>query len=147
MKKKFLIDSNISLKEGGYDLCEFWYYIRYDSKDSPGLYCVHCGNSKVYPLWGAGESRNRKGNINSLWTCGKCKKHFSNVLRTRFEGTRIDIEKWIKAIYLVERYNLTVCNLRDILEVSYKSAWKIKKECLDIIKTRDILKFKGAKEI
>ena len=45
----------------------------------------------------------------------------------------------MKCIYLVEKYNYTIHDLMDTLEVTYKTAWKMKKVALQAIKENDLL--------
>jgi len=127
-----------SQHKGEYDWIDLWWSYR---MDSPEFNCPWCKSDDIYPLYTlylrTEESRGER--INGVWSCKKCRKQFSPVKGTRFERTKICMWKWMKCIYLVEKYNYTIHDLMDTLEVTYKTAWKMKKVALQAIKENDLL--------
>lgn len=118
------------------DWCDMWFSYRYDSPDSPPWGCPWCGNKTIYPIY-------TTKRLHSLWTCGKCKKQHSTVTGTRFERSHVDMEIWLKCIHLVETYNIIIEEITAIFEVSYKTAWKMKKVAKEAIKSSDLLGYES----
>lgn len=129
-----------------YELIDWWYWIRFDAPGAPD-WCVWCGNHETtifeQRMWIGKNPNSREYRVHPVLNCKKCRKQFSMVTKTRFAGTKIPMTGWLKAIHLIERYNMTINDLKEILEVSYKSAWKVKIKCIDVVKTGDILKYTG----
>ena len=74
-----------------------------------------------------GERKTRKGNVTNrhLWKCGACRKQFSVLVGTIFEGTKIPLYKWLLAIYKMcaGKNGVSAHELHRDLEITYKSAW------------------------
>jgi transposase-like protein len=83
-----------------------------------GPVCSHCGESerKPYPL----KSKTRK-----LWKCAACRKQFTVMVGTIFEGSHIPLNKWLLAFYLLcsSKKGMSAHQLHRMLGVTYKSAW------------------------
>jgi transposase-like protein len=76
--------------------------------------CPHCGNEKVY------EYKNGR-----LFKCAKCRKQFTVKVGTIFEDSKIDLQKWLVAVYLITSHKKGISSLqlsRDI-SVTQKTAW------------------------
>lgn len=88
-----------------------------------GPVCPHCLHAKVYPIQASGNSAVRPG----LYKCSACQRQFTVTIKTVLDGTRLPLETWIQAVGLLcrSRHGLTVSQLREELNVSYQTAWKI----------------------
>ena len=76
--------------------------------------CPHCGHSKVY-----------KTNRGFKCANPKCYKKFSVITGTYFENTKIKLNKWFLAIYIISAHKKGISSLqlsRDIA-VTQKTAW------------------------
>ena len=79
-----------------------------------GASCPHCGSAKVYHF-----------SDNKTHKCGDCRKRFSIKVGTIFEDSKIALQKWFMAIYLVASHKKGVSSLqlaKDI-GVTQKTAW------------------------
>ena len=77
--------------------------------------CPHCDHDKVYSLTGK----------NKRYKCAGCRKHFSVRVGTIFEDSKIKLQKWFTAIWLVTSHKKGISSLqlgRD-LNVTQKTAW------------------------
>jgi len=99
-------------EEKAYDLIES---IRWPN----GPVCQHCGsNEKAYKINISREKRR-------VWKCKKCRKQFSVKLGTIFQGSKIPLNKWLVAIYLMSysKKSISANQLHRALGITYKSAW------------------------
>ena len=80
-----------------------------------GVACPHCGSVKIYHL------------SNGTHKCGEsqCAEKFSVRYDTIFEDSKISLQKWFMAIYLVTSHKKGVssCQLARDIKVTQKSAW------------------------
>lgn len=89
-----------------------------------GVSCIHCGNADVW--------RVRDGR---LFTCKSCRKQFTVRTGTVMEDSKIPIQKWLYAMYLmtVARKSISSVQLAKELGVTQKSAWfmahRIRESC------------------
>lgn len=77
--------------------------------------CVKCGHSKVYELKGK----------TKRYKCAKCREQYSIRVGTIFEDSKISLQKWFVAIYLITAHKKGISSLqlsRD-LSVTQKTAW------------------------
>ncbi len=94
-----------------------------------GPVCPHCQGTKAYFLKPRnGEARQtRTGNTTQrrLWKCAACRKPFSVLMGTIFEGSKIPLGKWLIAIYMMAsgKNGVAAHELHRDLEITYKSAW------------------------
>lgn len=79
-----------------------------------GAYCPLCGSTKVYHF---SDQRTHK--------CGDCRKRFSIKVGTIFEDTKIELRKWIMAIWLITSHKKGIASttLAKDLGITQKSAW------------------------
>ena len=79
-----------------------------------GVYCPLCGSSKVYHFT---DKRTHK--------CGDCRKRFSIKVGTILEGSKIELSKWLIAIWLItsRRKGIASTALARELGVTQKTAW------------------------
>ncbi len=80
-----------------------------------GVTCPHCGSVKVYNL------------SNGTHKCAEsqCAEKFSVRYDTIFEDSKIALQKWFMAIYLVTSHKkgISSCQLARDIKVTQKSAW------------------------
>ncbi len=77
--------------------------------------CPHCNHNHLYELKGK----------NKRYKCAKCRKQFSVRVGTIFEDSKIGLQKWFVAIYLIINHKKGISSLqlhRD-LNVTQKTAW------------------------
>jgi transposase-like protein len=79
-----------------------------------GAFCPYCGSTRVYNF---SDNRTHK--------CGDCRQRFSIMVGTIFEASKIGLQKWFMAIYLITSHKKGVASAqlaRDI-GVTQKTAW------------------------
>jgi len=86
-----------------------------------GAVCPHCGSNKAYTITPKEGSSTRPG----LYKCKECTKQFTVTVGTIFEGSRIPLNKWLMAIYLMcaSKKGISAHQLHRQLKITYKSAW------------------------
>ncbi|MFA5001253.1 MAG: IS1595 family transposase [Candidatus Paceibacterota bacterium] len=79
-----------------------------------GEYCPHCNHSKI--------NRFADG---KRFRCAKCKKDFTIKTKTVFGESKIPMQKWFVAIYLlsVNKKGISSVNLAEQVGVTQKTAW------------------------
>lgn len=91
-----------------------------------GLVCIHCGNTEVWKIRGG-----------KLYTCKDCRKQFTIRTGTVMQDSKIPLQKWLYAMYLltVSRKSISSIQLSKELGVTQKSAWfmahRIRESCVD----------------
>lgn len=89
-----------------------------------GLTCIHCGHDQVWKIRGG-----------KLYTCKACRKQFTIRTGTVMEDSKIPLQKWLYAMYLmtVSRKSISSVQLAKELGVTQKSAWfmahRIRESC------------------
>ena len=60
-----------------------------------------------------------------VYKCDKCKRQFSVKVGTMFEGSKISLQKWFAAIYLITSYKKGISSLQlhKDLVITQKTAW------------------------
>ena len=85
--------------------------------------CPHCESEDAYKLTPKPTSKRpgRKG----LYKCNSCRKQFTVTVGTIFESSRIPLNKWLYAIYMMcsSKKGISAYQLHRELEITYKSAW------------------------
>lgn len=79
-----------------------------------GAFCPHCGSIRVYHF--------KDGRLHK---CGDCRQKFSIKVGTIFEDSKIPLQKWFLAIYLITSHKKGISSLqlsRD-LGVTQKTGW------------------------
>lgn len=90
-----------------------------------GVVCPHCrGFEKINRL------RTRP-----LWWCGDCKSQFGVKVGTVFEGSRIPLQKWFMAIWLLTSHKtgISSCQLARDIGVTQKTAWSMLERLREIM--------------
>ena len=79
-----------------------------------GAYCPHCGSTKVYDF---ADQKTHK--------CGECRKRFSVKVGTIFEDSKIGMQKWCMAIWLITSHKKGIAStqLATDISVTQKTAW------------------------
>jgi transposase-like protein len=102
-------------------------------------YCPHCGNdNKIYKL----------GNP-LLWKCSKCRQPFSIKVGTIFNESKISLQKWFMAIYLITAHKKGISSLqlgKDI-GVTQKTAWFMNHRIRYALTNKSFDKLNGLVEI
>jgi transposase-like protein len=88
-----------------------------------GPACPHCGGADPYKLQPKAGSSTRKG----VYKCRikECRKQFTATVGTVFEDSRIPLNKWLQAIYLMgaSKKGISAHQIHRMLGVTYRSAW------------------------
>jgi transposase-like protein len=79
-----------------------------------GAYCPLCGSTKVYHF---SDKRTHK--------CGDCRKRFSIKVGTIFEDSKIELRKWMMAVWLITSHKKGIAStaLAKDIGVTQKTAW------------------------
>lgn len=94
-----------------------------------GPVCPHCGavGSAYFltPEQGERVTRTGKKTVRRLWKCADCRKQFSVLVGSIFEGTKIPLSKWLLAIHLLcaNKNGTASYELHRTLGITAKSAW------------------------
>jgi transposase-like protein len=89
-----------------------------------GITCIHCNHNEVWTVRGG-----------KLYTCKACRKQFTVRTGTVMEDSKIPLQKWIYAMYLmtVSRKSISSIQLAKELGITQKSAWfmahRIRESC------------------
>ncbi len=89
-----------------------------------GVKCIHCGHDQVYTIRGG-----------KIYDCKKCRKQFTVRTGTVMEDSKIPLQKWVYAMYLmtVSRKSISSVQLAKQLGITQKSAWfmamRIRESC------------------
>ena len=85
-----------------------------------GPVCPHCGSvsDEHYALKG-------KSHRPGLWKCKDCREQFSVTVGTVFERSKIALNVWLQAVYLLcaSKKGMSSHQLHRTLGVTYKTAW------------------------
>ena len=83
-----------------------------------GPVCPHCGDTGAWPIKGG-----RKG----LYKCKQyeCRKQFTVTVGTVFERSRVPLNKWLMATYLMcsSKKGISAHQIHRTVGVTYKTAW------------------------
>ena len=93
-----------------------------------GPVCPHCRGTKAYFLQPRTPDRyTRTGHATQrrVWKCAACRRQFSVLVGTIFEGSKIPLYKWLMAIHMMcmGKNGVSAHELHRALEITYKSAW------------------------
>lgn len=86
-----------------------------------GPVCAHCGQQeRIYTLRGLST---RPG----LYSCGDCKGQTTVTTKTVFHRTHVPLHKWLQVTAALEKVPCTMFEIRDAIDVSYKTAWRMRR--------------------
>ena len=93
-----------------------------------GVVCPHCKNigaNFIESKNGYRKTRTGKKTYRRIWRCHSCKKQFSVLVGTIFEGSKIPLFKWLLAIHELnsDKNGISSCELARKLDITQKSAW------------------------
>jgi len=97
-----------------------------------GPICPHCGNIEgIYEL-------NGKSTRPGLYKCKECRKQFTVTVGTLFERSKIPLNRWLLAVYLLcsSKKGISSHQLHRMLGVTYKTAWFMThriREAMDVL--------------
>ena len=97
--------------------------------------CPHCGGiEKIYTI---------KGARDGLYKCGDCRKQFTVTVGTVFENSRVPLNKWLAATYLMasSKKGVSSKQLERTLGVTYKTAWFMSHRIREAMKSDDTTAF------
>ena len=102
-------------------------------KDS--IYCSYCSCKKVYTIHTPTKYTNYK--------CSRCKKRFSVITNTIFDKTRIPLQKWFLAIFLLSssKKGISSVELSEKLSITQKTAWFLLYRIRECMNNREIKLF------
>jgi transposase-like protein len=89
-----------------------------------GPFCPHCGNSDQTKIKALQGKSHRAG----LYQCAECREQFTVTVGTVFERSKIALNKWVLATYLLNSSKKgmsahQIHQIHRILGVTYKTAW------------------------
>ena len=84
------------------------------SKWQNGEFCPYCGHEKLYAF-----------SDGKTFKCADCRKRFSIRVGTIFEDSKIPLQKWFMALYLITAHKkgISSCQLAKDIGVTQKTAW------------------------
>ncbi|MEM6669395.1 MAG: IS1595 family transposase [Pseudomonadota bacterium] len=102
-----------------------------------GPVCPHCGGyERISKIKANPEKRVRQG----LHKCGQCKKQFTVRVGTVFEASKVELHKWLQAVYLMcaSKKGISAHQLHRVLEVTYKTAWFMAHRIREAMRSGDL---------
>lgn len=94
-----------------------------------GPVCPHCGIIDhayfLQPKDGDRKTRTGKTSARRVWKCADCRKQFSVLIGTTFEGSKIPLFKWLLAFHMLAsaKNGVAAFELHRTLDISTESAW------------------------
>ena len=87
-----------------------------------GPVCPKCGVPDAYRITRRSKTKNL---VSTLFKCRDCRRQFSATVGTIFEDSKIPLNKWFAAIYLMcsSKKGMSAHQIHRMLKVSYESAW------------------------
>jgi ribosomal protein L37AE/L43A len=95
-----------------------------------GFVCPDCGERRHSLVHRDGQK---------LWQCSACRKQTSLTAGTIFESTRLPLRLWFLGIYHLTqpKNNVSALELKRLLGVSYKAAWRLKHKLMQVMDERE----------
>jgi transposase-like protein len=89
-----------------------------------GFVCPQCGGQAHSTFYVEGRQ---------YWQCSHCRTQTSLLSGTVFQATKLPLNKWFLAEYLIgqNKNNLSALSLKGHLGVSYRTAWRVKHKLLE----------------
>lgn len=90
-----------------------------------GPVCPHCGNDEKAYYLGNRKTGSGKVSPRRVWKCGACRKQFSALVGSIFEGTHIPLSKWLLGIHMMcaGKNGVSAHELHRQLGITLKTAW------------------------
>lgn len=106
--------------------------------------CPHCGcqDEKHYKLKSGGEFK-------GLYKCRHCRKRFTILLKSMFEGTHIPLKSWFMVIYLFlsDKKGMSSVQISKYIGVTQKTAWFMLNRIRHNLKDKIIVQFKDVTQV
>ena len=101
-----------------------------------GTYCPHCGGLNVTKLEG-------KAARPGTWQCNMCRGQFTVTVGTVFERSKVPLNKWLLATYLVasSKKGISAHQIGRQLGVTYKTAWFMMHRIREAMRSDDTTPF------
>jgi ribosomal protein L37AE/L43A len=95
-----------------------------------GFACPVCGGPASCPF-------RREGRL--YWQCASCRHQCSVISGTVFESTKLPLTSWFLAMHLLTqaKNNVSALELGRHLGVSYKTAWLLKHNVMEVMRVRE----------
>jgi transposase-like protein len=86
-----------------------------------GPVCPHCGNVDQTKITALEGRKHRAG----LYQCAECRDQFTVTVGTVYERSKVPLNKWLAAIYLMNsgKKGVSAHQIHRMLGVTYKTAW------------------------
>lgn len=110
-----------------------------------GPVCPKCGADNPYRI----ERRSKSKNIvKSLYRCRACRKDYTATVGTIFEDSKIPLQKWFAAIYLMasSKKGMSAHQIHRQLDITYRSAWFMCHRIREAMKSKDFTPLNGVVE-
>jgi len=101
-----------------------------------GFICPECGEQRHSLVHRGGQK---------LWQCSGCRKQTSLTAGTIFEASRLPLRLWFLGIYHLTqpKNNVSALELKRLLGVSYKAAWRLKHKLMQVMDEREATRVLG----
>lgn len=108
-----------------------------------GPVCPHCGVIGVHYLLQGKSTRP------GLYKCFACREPFTVTVGTVFEGSKIALNVWLQAVYLLcaSKKGMSSKQLERMLGVTYKTAWFMTHRIREAFATRPVGQLGGAGKV
>lgn len=91
-----------------------------------GIYCPKCGSTKgAWEIKSKPTTKSKNRVTRGTYKCKDCRKKFTVRVGTIFEDSKIPLNKWLAAIFLMNaaKNGISAHELHRQLDITYKSAW------------------------
>lgn len=96
----------------------------WERRNKDGFSCSKCGSQEGY-----------KSKTCKIWVCKKCNYQTSILINTVFENSKLSIEKWYWATFLMisSKAGISAKELQFQLGVTYKTAWYVTRRLREVM--------------
>ncbi len=110
-----------------------------------GPRCPKCGADDPYKITRRSKTKNA---VRTLYRCKPCKRQFTATVGTIFEDSKIPLNKWFAAIYLMaaSKKGMSAHQLHRQLGITYKSAWFMCHRVREAMRDKEMLPLTGTVE-
>jgi transposase-like protein len=111
-----------------------------------GVICPKCGAPDAYRITRRSQTKNL---VSTLFKCRDCRRQFSATVGTIFEDSKIPLNKWFAAIYLMcsSKKGISAHQLHRNLDISYESAWFMCHRVREAMNSGTLEKLSGIVEV
>ena len=110
-----------------------------------GPICPKCGAPEPYIINRKSATKNI---VRKLYRCKACKRQYTATVGTIFEDSKIPLNKWFAAIYLMcsSKKGVSAHQIHRSLDITYKSAWFMCHRIREAMRDKDGLLLSGTVE-